>query len=831
MRTFSQLRRRARDEVPIANHVPFGQFISPEVVRLRRNGELLASWHLDGIAFETADPAYIRDRKLALHNFWNSLGGGHCAIWSHKVRRKLPIQIAGLPDNGYARGFVQRYNRSLGASDDGEEAPTTHWVTELYLTLIYRAARRPAHGWRQRATGATLSARLADQSAAQQALEELGARLMNSLRPYAPQRLGVFSRDGQFYSQQAAFYGYLLNGVWEDVPYRDTLLACSLPVSRLHFGDSNGMLEIHHPRLTRFAGLLDFQDYPRVSEPGMNNALLYSDFEYIESQSFSMLAKRDAISTVNRQQGHLQAAEDRSPEEIRQMDEAMEQVNSGDIQMGEYHYSLAVFGDRPAQVAQHMESARSALQDGPGFKMTVIDTIPECAWFAQLPGNWHLRPRQAAISSRNFTNLSPLHNFNQGKADGNPWGPALALMQTLSGQLYYLNHHVSPQQEDALDQKRPGNTIVIGQTGAGKSALVCGLMLHALKYPSLRGLLLDKERGSEICIRRAGGRYCALLRGEPTGFNPFQLPPTDRNIALGEKLLHLLAGPPQPGESAQEDDEVSLAVRTVMGPSIPFELRRLSTVWQNLKARAGGNSLRDRLRKWISGQPLGWVFDNPFHTHSFDDPNVSLYGYDYTEFIDDEQIRTPVVALLLHMASDLIDGRPFIYWMEEFWKMLSSEHFEGFADFAYNKQKTIRKQSGLGVFITTSPSDVLQHKISKTIVEQSVTQIFLPNPSADHDDYVHGFKLTEQEFKLVRNMGENSRLFLLKQGHHSVVLRYDLSSMPEVLNILSGTLDNVALLDEIRAEVGDDPERWEPLLQQRISARRMRNRKTIGGES
>ncbi len=134
-----------------------------------------------------------------------------------------------------------------------------------------------------------------------------------------------------------------------------------------------------------------------------------------------------------------------------------------------------------------------------------VAAIPECAWFAQLPGNWHLRPRQAIISSKNFTNLSPLHNFAHGKADGNPWGPALALMRTLSGQLYYLNHHVSPELEDALDQKRPGNTIVIGQTGVGKTALVCGLMLHALKYHELRGLFIDKDRGSEICIRRAGG--------------------------------------------------------------------------------------------------------------------------------------------------------------------------------------------------------------------------------------------------------------------------------------------------------------------------------------
>lgn len=815
MHQLAALQQRARAETPLTLHVPFGAFVSPEVIRLRHNGDLLASWRLDGIAFETADLQTILQRKQALHNFWNALGGGQCAVWAHKLRRRQPGAIGGLPASGYARAFVQRYQHGLEAAQ---------LMTELYLTLVYRPAAAPGTRWLRPFKGVTVANLLATQRQALQALEDLGSRLATSLQAYAPHRLGVVQRAGRPYSQQAALYAYLLNGVWEPIPYRDSRLSESLALSRLHFGDRNGMVEIWHPRQTRFAGLLDFQDYPRNSEPGMNNALLYTDYEYIETQSFSMLAKRDALDALARQQGHLHAAEDRSPEEISQMDSALALVNSGDIQMGEYHYSLAVFGDTAPQVMQHINHARSALEDGPGFKMALADTVPECAWFAQLPGNWHLRPRQAIISSKNFTNLAPLHNFRHGKADGNPWGPALALMQTLSQELYYFNHHVSPPDHDALDEMRPGNTVVVGQTGSGKTALVAGLMLHAHKYPGWRGLYLDKDRSSEIAIRRVGGHYHTLRRGEPTGFNPAQLPLNASNLAFCEQWLRLLAGPALSGHQAAEDSEISHAVRTVMDHAFPLPLRRLSAIWQNLPVHGGGNSLRDRLRKWTAGEPLGWAFDNPVHSHHFDQPGVALYGYDYTEFIDDAVLCAPTVSLLLHLGKQLINGSPFIYYMEEFWKALASQHF---AEFAYNEQKVIRKLNGLGVFITTSPSDVLQHPISKTIVEQCVTKLFLPNPAADYDDYVNGFKLTEQEFKLVRNMGENSRLFLLKQNHQSTVLRYDLGHMPEVLNILSGTLENVTLLDQIRAEVGDDPEVWEPLLQQRIRERRNRHQQHI----
>jgi len=137
-----------------------------------------------------------------------------------------------------------------------------------------------------------------------------------------------------------------------------------------------------------------------------------------------------------------------------------------------------------------------------------------------------------------------------------------------------------------------------------------------------------------------------------------------------------------------------------------------------------------------------------------------------------------------------------------------------------NKQKTIRKQSGLGIFVTQSPSDVLGHRIGKTMVEQSVTQIFLPNPKADHDDYVNGFKVTEAEYKIIRNLGESSRMFLVKQGHRSSVVKFSLAGMNDTLNVISGTTDNIELLDVIREEVGDDPRLWMPLFHQRIAARR-----------
>ena len=53
-----------------------------------------------------------------------------------------------------------------------------------------------------------------------------------------------------------------------------------------------------------------------------------------------------------------------------------------------------------------------------------------------------------------------------------------------------------------------------------------------------------------------------------------------------------------------------------------------------------------------------------------------------------------------------------------------------------------------------------------------------------------------------------SHRFLVKQGHDSVVVELDLGGMDDALAILSGRASTVALLDRIRAEVGDDYAHW-----------------------
>ena len=798
------LEAAAGREVTVADFIPFSSHVSDHVIRTRE-GDYVRAWKMAGIAFETADPADILVRHEGFNQLVRSLPGGHVGLWSHRLRRRVTDHFATSYDNRFCQELATRYYASF--------AGYRMMANELYLSVVYRPNRTKLGRLFGQAARRTHDDIRRAQHEALKVMEQIAAQVESGLRPWDPIALGVYSKQVQYtlrprrFSSALEFLGYLVNAAWEQVPVPSGVIREALPTSRLFFRTEK--VEIRTPAATRYAALLDLKDYPEETEPGMLNGLLYGDFEYIETQSFTILDRPTAKDALERQRNQLVAGEDVAVSQVAAMDQALNDLINGDFVLGEYHYSLAVLGDRPEEVAKHVAKARTQLADA-GFQSALIDLVADAAWFAQLPGNWRYRPREAKLTSRNFCGLASLHNFATGKREGNPWGEAITIVKTPSGQPLYLNFHATPEKKDSADEKALANTQIIGSSGTGKTALEMALLAMATKY-DITAVVFDKDRGTEIAIRAIGGIYTVFRRGEPTGLNPFQLEPDEIVLDFWERLVRKLVDGGEP-LSVKDELDVSRAVREVARMAKP--LRRLSMVRQ-LLPNVGENSLHARLAKWCAGGRLGWLLDNP--SDRLDFTRARLFGFDDTELLDDAEVSTPLTMYLLHLTESLIDGRRFIYVMTEFWKRLGDPVF---TDFANNKQKTIRKQNGLGIFDTQSPADVLGSDIARSLIEQTATFFFLPNPRADYDDYVRGFKLTEAEFNIVRNLGENSRLFLVKQGHRSAIGRLDLAGLGDVLDVLSGTTDNVELLDTIRAQVGDDPDDWLPVFHEQLAKRR-----------
>jgi type IV secretion system protein VirB4 len=219
-----------------------------------------------------------------------------------------------------------------------------------------------------------------------------------------------------------------------------------------------------------------------------------------------------------------------------------------------------------------------------------------------------------------------------------------------------------------------------------------------------------------------------------------------------------------------------------------------------------------RLARWCASTAgdYAWVFDNADDSIVARLAGRTVIGFDVTDFLEHEVIRSPVTLYLFHLVRQLLDGRRLVCWMDEFWRLLADP---AFASFAKEGPKTWRKLNGVMCLATQGASDVLQSAISRTIIEQTPTKIFFPNVDAVAEEYMAGFGLTEREFKLIKEQLEpGSRMFLVKQGHYSIVCQLDLKGFDAELAVISGRANAVERMHRLMDEHGANAAAWLPIF-------------------
>ncbi|MFC0153949.1 VirB4 family type IV secretion/conjugal transfer ATPase [Xanthomonas dyei] len=768
---------------PISEFVSISTHVAPSVLKTT-GGDYLLIWHLAGLPFVGRDEFELEQRHNTFNRLVQTLRApdfANVAFWVHDVRRRRKIGNAGR--------FKQSFNQEL--SDEYYAALSSQKImqNELYFSMIYRPVVTGRRMMEK--SGDPDKIRVEEEQAIAKVIE-LATNVEAVLKDYSPYRLGMYeAKNGVVFSETLEFLGYLLNRIDEPVPVLQAPVSAYLPVSKHMFANKTGDFVIRTPDgINHFGAILNVKEYADGTYPGILNGLKYLDFEYVITHSFSPVGRHDALKVLERTKGMMISSGDKSSSQIRDLDLAMDDVASGNFVLGEYHFTLAVYADSQEKLSRQIATTRAELSNA-GFVSSKEDLAIASSFYAQLPGNWRFRTRIANLSSLNFLGLSPLHNFAQGKQHNNPWGDCVTTLQTTNGQPYYFNFHATHPAENSLGEKAIANTMVIGKSGTGKTALINFLLSQVQKFDPIPTIFFfDKDRGAEIFVRACGGNYLALENGAPTGFNPFQCESNETNTQFLAELIKVLAGKLE--YSAREEEDIYRAVEGML--DTPLHLRSMSNFRKSLP-NMGDDGLYARMRRWTAGNSLGWVFDNPVDT--IDLTRASIIGFDYTDIIDNAEVRVPVINYLLHRLEALIDGRPLIYVMDEFWKILDGKG--GLKEFAKNKQKTIRKQNGLGIFATQSPEDALASDIAAALIEQTATMILLPNPSASRDDYMEGLKLTDAEYQVVVSLDERSRCFLVKQGHGSAVCQLNLRGMDDALSVISSSTDNIEIMHQVLA--------------------------------
>jgi type IV secretion system protein VirB4 len=809
-----------RREMSAAQRIPYAAHVAPSVISTLF-GDYLQVFRLGGASFETNDDAELNNWHERLNVLWRNIAGPNVALWVHLIRRRAGAAAAErdiadeLPGrDSFADGLHRKYHHRL--------ASETLMVNELYLAIVYRPASGMATGLvtkvikRARRAGPTWA--LAD---ALDTCEKLSQTLLSSLARYEPELLGVYQSSGAWYSSLLEFLGSLINGECQRVPLPCGPISRALATSRLYFGAE--AIEYRALTATRVGAILGIKEYPTPSAVGMFNRLLAAPFAFVATQSFAFLSKAAGQSLLQRQFNRLSNAGDFAVSQAAELKDALDALTSNEFVMGDHHFSLQVLADIDEQPATAsgfgrlkalndcIALARSYLADT-GMLVAREDLALEAAFWAQLPGNFPFRPRKAAITSRNFAAMAPFHNYPLGRAAGNHWGGALTQFITGARSPYYFSLHASdPSDPDGGSRKDTGHTLICGPTGSGKTVVI-GFLIAMLSRQGATQIIFDKDCGLEILVRALAGEYLPLKNGSPTGFNPLQLPVTPANVEFLKIWLRQLSAANAISARAaaspvSETADLEQALRGTL--SLPPTARRLSRLVEFLDP-TDPEGLHARLAQWCGScrGDYAWVFDNACDSVMPRLSGRTVIGFDVSEFLDNPLIRAPITLYLFHLVRLLLDGRRLVCWMDEFWRLLADPAFESFAK---EGPKTWRKLNGVMCLATQSPSDVLDSPISRTLVEQTPTKIFFPNSDASFEEYTRGFGLTQREFWLIKEQLEpGSRMFLIKQSHHSVVCQLDLKGFDGELKVISGRAHELKRMRQIISVNGADPSAWLP---------------------
>ena len=514
--TFSPRGRRlALKEASIGDRLPYAGHVDPVTLRTR-DGLLMQIVKLRGLPFETKSDDELNYRKNLREVLLRGAASSRLAVYHHVIRRNVTVNLCSRFDDPFCGKLNELWREHL------HKRQLFH--NDLFLTFVCRPLQgevgRLDRIWRGASSWA-IERDVQDLHAARDSF-------LATLAPYGPETLSTYAFNGGVASRPAEFLSAIANAEHRPVLAPTGDMGHALATRRLNFGlDALEYVSVGgEPSV--FGAILSLKDYPARSSPGMLDALLRLPCELVLTESFAFLDRQVSLDRMKLSLRRLRAADNDAFSLRSDLTQARDDVGAGRAAYGEHHLSVLIKGSSLAEVDSALAEARAAMAEC-GAVAVLEDVNLEPAFWAQFPGNFKFIARRAMVSVANFASLASLHSHPRGGASFH-WGEPVTTLETTGFGPYDFSFHNGDL----------GNFTVIGPSGSGKTVLLSFLAAQASKFQP-RLVFFDKDRGAEIFIRAAGGRYGRLVPGEPSGLNPLQLDDTAENRAfLGQWLERLL---------------------------------------------------------------------------------------------------------------------------------------------------------------------------------------------------------------------------------------------------------------------------------------------------
>ncbi|MCL9685736.1 VirB4 family type IV secretion/conjugal transfer ATPase [Legionella maioricensis] len=805
-------------EAKVSDNFPITHLNSSSIFECQ-SGLIGSVLRINGISFEVAEPEALNHQLFLLHQALVGLDS-RFIVYVTTHRHKASRILTGDFKSEFAQALNQRYHQRF--------AHNKAYENTLYLTVVLKGDdSSKTSSWIEWFKGiGQVSAELKHIQREKNCatLSNVVNQLQANLSSFGARRLGDEDEEKGF-SELLEFLSLVVNA-GQALPYPQP--RCNPPIVNSipstfkketyypegHLGQYLSRYQLLFGEYVQFQGntlnectfgaLLSLKKYPTHTVSILLDNLLSLDCEFISTHTFAPIGRDSALDKITKKRSKLINAEDKALSQMHALTELEDGIASETILLGAHHHTLMLLAPNKEQLDEFiLEATKRYASSG---IVVVKETLgQEPAFWSQIPCNPHFIARASLITSENFAGFCSLHNTQSGYSHDNFLGSAVTLLESPSKTPVYFNYHA----RGSRTNPSKGHAAVFGGNNAGKTTLVNFLDAQMGRFGG-RSFFLDRDESSKIYILASGNsRYIKIAPSNPVSMNPLQLPDTPENRSFLKSWFSTLL-------LEEHEQMIPSHISETINECIDYayeqlapEYRTLSIVSQYLPIDF---SRWSHLKRWLKQDATRidgeyhWLFDNESDALNLEFDKV---GFDVTFLMDStpQLIATPVYLYLLHRMRQCLDGRLTSFVLAEAWQLLASPFWE---KTLREWLPTIRKKNGHFIFDTQSPQSIVNSPIRHIVLDNLATLIVFPNPRAEKETYMDALKLTESEFEAIKESTPESRLFLYKQEHESMLCRLDLSELSDFIRVLSGNTRSVALLDELMKELGTEAQTWLP---------------------
>ncbi len=764
---------------PDEDFLPYVCHYDPNTI-LTKNGELLQIIRITGLSSQDPESNIISLRDALRDAIYDNVKDNHFAFWFHTIRRKKNIN---------PEGFYQDYISSLVSHKYDEYYDWQHnFVNELYITIISEGLESSISDFKGFIK--TFSYKNIQQNhrnhlqASHQKLSQLSEKILADIEGYGAKILGIKDWQGVLYSEPMRFFGKIVNLHEDRYPLSVNDISNDLANYKIAFGDRE--IEVSGNGNKNFATVLTIKEYHEVSTQSLDK-ILQLPFEFIITQSFDFFFNKKDLQDHLFQNRVLTISNDDYFKQVSGMDNFMESDTQSATDYGKLQNSIMIIAgnrkDLEKDIGLIVEKFNSL-----GFVLVREDIFLEHCFWAQLPGNFSFLRRQKIIKTLRIAGFAALHSFPLGNFAANHWGQAVATLRTVLQTPYFFNFH----NEDC------GHTLIFGPKSSGKTLITNFLLLMARKFHN-QIFYFDYKKSAKCFVKSLSGKYYKLTSDiedeNCLELNPLLLENKEENVIFLEKWLRQLVLFLKGDISPEEFASAKNIIREVL-QSKPESFLNLFDALNNKNTK----NIYEKLKIWGSGK-LGYVFGSKDEINFRD----KIIGFDFDEVIEKKPIVIPTIFYILHKIEQSLDGNPAIIVFERTREYLENQIFAQELD---SILKRLQEKNCMVIFNIQDGQSLEKSAIVPIIMKNVATELYAGNKNAE-EFYQNIFKLSADEFEIIKLLEQKSHDYLLKHANNSLIIDFDLSFLEDLTSIFSGDEIAIAALEEILKTNKDiDVEDW-----------------------